>query len=77
MKSKQEIVGWLEHSENILHKIKKRLYKEVVKSKEMKELYVFKPENNDGYYSFDALFWNKLRTESRVRTLKWVLGQWE
>ena len=80
VKSKQEIVDWLKESEKILHKLKKMLLEDNAKRKNMKaigkaELYVFKPENNDGFKTMEYMHWQKLRVQSKVSTLKWVLGE--
>ena len=77
VKSKQEIVDWLKESEKDLDKLKKMLWKDNVKRKDMKELYVFKPENNNGFKKMEYMYWQKLRVQSKVNTLKWVLGEWE
>ena len=77
VKSKQEIVDWLKESEKTLHKLKKMLMEDIAKRKDMKELYVFKPENNDGFKTMEYMHWQKLRVQSKVNTLKWVLGEWE
>ena len=75
VKSKQEIVDRLKESEKILHKLKKMLLEDNAKRKNMKELYVFKPENNDGFKTMEYMHWQKLRVQSKVSTLKWVLGE--
>ena len=77
VKSKQEIVNWLKESEKDLDKLKKMLWEDNAKRKDMKELYVFKPENNNGFKTMEYMHWQKLRVQSKVNTLKWVLGEWE
>jgi hypothetical protein len=77
VKSKQEIVDSIEHYEKDLHKIKKMLLEDDAKRKDMKELYVFKRENNGGYMKLEYMFKQKWKLESKIQTLKWVLGQWE
>ena len=77
VKSKQEIVDWLKESEKDLDKLKKMLWEDNAKRKDMKEFYVFKPENNNGFKTMEYMHCQKLRVQSKVNTLKWVLGEWE